>query len=66
MKKPAQTTLRLFVKPRYVVDPADNDGRPVIMVLSSNFVEFTVVDRSSFDLNSGRGIDMHSRHYCCS
>lgn len=28
----------------YVVDPADNDGRPVIMIPSSNFVEFTVVD----------------------
>ncbi|KAJ5922028.1 hypothetical protein N7516_009731 [Penicillium verrucosum] len=27
-----------------VVDPADNDGRPVIMVPSSNFVEFTVVE----------------------
>lgn len=27
-----------------VVDPADNDGRPVIMVPASNFVEFTVVD----------------------
>ncbi|KAJ9293495.1 hypothetical protein DTO271G3_7760 [Paecilomyces variotii] len=28
----------------HVVDPPDNDGRPVIMVPSSNFVEFTVVD----------------------
>ncbi|KAJ6183875.1 hypothetical protein N7519_005176 [Penicillium mononematosum] len=28
----------------HVVEPADNDGRPVIMVPSSNFVEFTVVD----------------------
>ncbi|KAJ5517802.1 hypothetical protein N7453_000224 [Penicillium expansum] len=27
-----------------VVDPADNDGRQVIMVPSSNFVEFTVVE----------------------
>ncbi|KAL4736659.1 hypothetical protein BDV11DRAFT_172724 [Aspergillus similis] len=28
----------------HVVDPDDNDGRPVIMVPSSNAVEFTVVD----------------------
>ncbi|KAJ6132287.1 hypothetical protein N7471_007502 [Penicillium samsonianum] len=28
----------------YVVDPVDNDGRPVIMIASSNAVEFTVVD----------------------
>ncbi|GES65444.1 hypothetical protein ATEIFO6365_0010037000 [Aspergillus terreus] len=28
----------------HVVDPADNDGRPVVMAPSSNFVEFTVVD----------------------
>ena len=27
-----------------VVDPADNDGKPDILVSSSNFVEFTVVD----------------------
>jgi hypothetical protein len=27
-----------------VVSPADNDGRPVIMVPSSNFVEFTIVE----------------------
>jgi hypothetical protein len=28
----------------HVVEPADNDGRPVIMVPSSNFVEFTAID----------------------
>lgn len=28
----------------HVVDPADNDGRPVIMIPSSNFAEFTTVD----------------------
>ncbi|KAJ5164247.1 uncharacterized protein N7500_006077 [Penicillium coprophilum] len=28
----------------YVVDPDDNDGRPFIMIPSSNFVEFTIVE----------------------
>ncbi|KAJ5658141.1 uncharacterized protein N7484_001790, partial [Penicillium longicatenatum] len=28
----------------HVVDPADNDGRPEIIISSSNLVEFTVID----------------------
>lgn len=41
----ANTVVKLPCWPNgQVVDPADNDGKPDILVPSSNFVEFTIVD----------------------